>query len=63
MADIYNANTGEGIKNGSSVVKIPHGTAQSYSVRAYTKPEIATLSGQHDTYDKYPRYYTGDTDN
>jgi hypothetical protein len=63
MADIYNANTGEPINNGSVVVKIPKGEPQSYKERAFHTPEIADLSGQYDNKGAfYKRYYTGDTD-
>ncbi len=61
MPDVYNANTGEPINNGASVVKIPHGDAQSYTVRAYHNPEIADLTGAYSDKWKYPRFYTGDT--
>ena len=61
MADIYNANTGEPtIKNGAVLIKFLQGDTQSSG--GFNTPEIATLSGQYDLYDKYPRYYTGDTD-
>ncbi len=62
MADVYNAISGEPINNGSSVVKIPHGDAQSYTVRAFNTPEIADLTGAYSNKWKYPRFYTGDDD-
>ena len=61
--DIYQANTGESINNGSSIIRIPKGSAQSYETRAFHTPTIETLSGQYANKWQYPRFYTGDTDN
>lgn len=59
--DVYNANTGEAINNGSTVVNVAGWSTQSYTDRAYHKPEIATLTGQYQSKWIYPRFYVGDT--
>ena len=61
--DVYNANTGQAINNGSTIVNVGGWEVQSYEDRAYHIPTIDTLSGQHQSKWIYPRYYAGDTDN
>ena len=61
--DVYNANTGQAINNGSTIVNVGGWEVQSYEDRAYNIPTIDTLSGQYINNWIYPRYYAGDTDN
>jgi hypothetical protein len=60
--DVYTAISGEAINNGSSIIMVPQGSAQSYTTRAFNTPTIDTLSGQYENNWMYPRFYTGDTD-